>query len=347
MKNPRIKRHYSIVAHSSDHVELRYGVWNPVSFSLQDESAKGVLHRLLFGLDGTKSIAALAKQEGVPREEAEALVDHLLQLGVLEDGPTNALDHYLENLIPGGQRVDASARPMRLVVLGDAHLGRLFHAQLEATQTDIIVDVVADDDERVRKLASSDVEWLHNGLRFEHELPRFEPWRDSHVVCLQRQINPLLFRALNRVSLALGFSWLHAAFDGPFLFIGPTVVPRRVACFTCFETRVLMNLREGESYLRYKRALTEGRARSGMLPVEGILGSMLASHVAWEALSYAVTRNSFTVGKVLALYLPTMEFSFNEILRVAACPDCGSLPERDDSELYFDLRSVLEQLSAK
>ena len=34
----RIKRQYSIVAHSPDVVELRHGVWNPISHTLTDES---------------------------------------------------------------------------------------------------------------------------------------------------------------------------------------------------------------------------------------------------------------------------------------------------------------------
>ena len=34
----RLKRHYSIVAHSPDLVELRHGVWNPESYTFRDDA---------------------------------------------------------------------------------------------------------------------------------------------------------------------------------------------------------------------------------------------------------------------------------------------------------------------
>jgi hypothetical protein len=36
-----------------------------------------------------------------------------------------------------------------------------------------------------------------------------------------------------------------------------------------------------------------------------------------------------------------MEFTFNEVLRLPGCPACGPAPERDDRELFFDVRALL------
>jgi len=47
--NLRIKPQFSVIAHSSDVVELRYGLWNPASFTLEDETASGKLYRMLAG----------------------------------------------------------------------------------------------------------------------------------------------------------------------------------------------------------------------------------------------------------------------------------------------------------
>jgi bacteriocin biosynthesis cyclodehydratase domain-containing protein len=348
MNHPRIKRHYSIVAHSADTVELRYGVWNPVSFTLNDESKKGCLHRLLSGMDGSVALAALAEREKVPRGELEALADHLDQLGVLETGPSNSLDYYLENLVPGGGRVPVGQhRPLPVKLLGDDYLCGCLARMLADDGADLAVDLPAGGDPAVAALIDPDTSWLSDGLRFEERLTAFEGWRDSLIVYVQRVINPIRFRTLNRICLAIGTPWLHAAFDGPFLFVGPTVVPNRTACYRCFETRVAINLRETASYARYKGAIAEGRVQAGCLPVEGVLGSMLCSHAAWEAMSYATTRHSFTTGKVLAIYLPTMEVSFNDVLRVSGCEDCGPVSERDDRELYFDLRSVILEASGR
>lgn len=99
-----------------------------------------------------------------------------------------------------------------------------------------------------------------------------------------------------------------------------------------------MNLRESSSYLQYKNALVEGKVRVGTLPLEPALTGLLAAHAALEVLNYCLTGTTFTVQKVLAVYLPTMEISYNDVLRVASCPACCPVPERDDKELYFDAR---------
>src|SRR2546423_266646 len=79
--------------------------------------------------------------------------------------------------------------------------------------------------------------------------------RDGSVDHAESTIDPTLATAVNRLCLELEIPWLYAAIDGPFLFVGPLTVPRGSACWECFERRVTMNLRERESYLRYKRAL--------------------------------------------------------------------------------------------
>src|SRR6266568_2074308 len=99
--NLRIKRQYSIIGHSPDIVELRHGVWNPISFTLNDESESGHLFNLLTHLDGSLSPLELARAENVPQAEVEALLDHLIQLGVVEASSSNPLDYYLDNIVPG------------------------------------------------------------------------------------------------------------------------------------------------------------------------------------------------------------------------------------------------------
>ena len=103
----------------------------------------------------------------------------------------------------------------------------------------------------------------------------------------------------------------------------------------------MMNLRESASYQSYKRALVERQVREGVLPVEPAIVGMLASHTSFEALNYMLTGSSVTVNKVLGIYLPTMEVTYNEVLRSPVCSACSSSPERDDAELYFDMSRLM------
>ncbi len=76
--------------------------------------------------------------------------------------------------------------------------------------------------------------------------------------------------------------------------------------------------------------------RLGAPPLLAPLAGLLTSHLALETLNLVLTGSTFTVGRMLAIHLPTMEISLPDVLRVPGCPGCGSVPERDGEVLYFD-----------
>lgn len=336
---PRLKRAYSIIGHSRDVVELRTGVWNPRSVTLTDSSGAGKLLGLLLGLDGTVSRADLAKREGVTRTEVEALIDHLDSIGALEEGPISVLDTYLDQV--GALAPAEPVPPVPVVVLGDSLLADEVATLLDGITPAGTVRAGAGDP-AWRLLCSLDSQAFADGLDREELIAEFAGWASRFVIFAEESINPVRFHSLNRIAVHLRFPWLHAAIDGPFLLIGPTVVPGRTACYRCFETRVAMNMRETASYQRFKEAILAGGVYDGERPVLRPLRAVLAGHVALEAVNYLHTGSTFTVDKVLGAYLPTMEIAFNEVLRLPGCADCGTVAGRDDDELYFDVRSWLD-----
>jgi len=342
MVHPRLKRHYSLVAHSADVVELRHGAWNASSVALTDATASGCLLRILKRLDGQLSAAAIADAEGLPEAEVEAVVERLAEQQLLEQGSSHALDHYLDQVATGlmvqeGKSADA---PTRVHLLGDQKVRDEIQRILESSG---LADrgVAAGGNAALRGvLVGRDESWLFDPLEFEQAARPFAELRGGFTIFGVATINPLELRAFNRVSLHHRLPWLHAAVDGPFLLVGPTFVPFRSACYECLETRVVMNLRDSASYQRYKSALADGRAAATASPLDTVIVVMLASLAAFEAVNFLQTGAAFTVGKLLSVYLPTMEFAFHEVLRLPGCPACGSAPERDDRELYFDARAL-------
>jgi len=339
---PRLKRHLAIVAHSADVVELRHGTWNPVSFTLSDDSGTGALLGVLSRLDGRRSLGEVAAEAGVPRREVDKVVGQLAELDLIESRAEHMLDFYIDHMVPnllpfGGE---ARAPETSMVVLGDGSVPEHLAALLQRSAPGMSCEVLGADHE-LRALLRDPDPWLYDGLTAEANMESFAGWRESFVAAASARVDPCELRALNRVALTHGFSWIHAAVDGPFLLVGPTFVPGRSACYECLDARVLMNMREAGSYQSYKRALAEGRVSGGLAPLDATLESMLASHAAFESLNFLLTGAGFTVGKMLAIYLPTMEFTFNEVLRLPGCPACGPAPERDDRELYFEVRALL------
>ncbi|GGK75149.1 hypothetical protein Sme01_50770 [Sphaerisporangium melleum] len=336
-KNVRIKPSFSVVAHDADTVELRHGVWNVRSYTLTDHARTGRLYGLLSGLDGSAGRAEVAKANGVTRAEIEALVDHLDQLGVIARGPETALDAYIENT--GAYLAETPAPPV--VVLGGSALAEAT-AGILAPSAPAGVEVAGEDDPLNRALLDADLVALEDGLAFERFAERFEPWRGKLLVHVAEEPHPVRLTVLNRIALALRTPWIQAAIDGPMVMIGPTFFPPTSACFACFETRVLMNLRESAGYQRYKDALVRRSIRSGTPPTLDALRAVVAGHVGLEALNMALTGSTTTLGKVLGIYVPTMEIAYSEVLRLPGCRACGPVVEREATELYFDVRRWID-----
>lgn len=339
----RIKRHLSVVAHSPDIVEVRSGVWNSTSFVLNDSAETGNLFRLLERLDGSLSPAALARELQIPREQVETVVDHLDQAGLLETRPSNVIDHYLGSVVSStvGATAPDAERTRSVVLLGGSAVTDRIARLLDEMADDI--EICAPDRAALEVLEDPDTSWLFDGIAFQERMQAFEPWRDRLVVLATTAINPIQAKILNRASIEYGFSWLHSATDGPFVLVGPVFVPGRTACYECFEQRVMMNMRDSATYVSYKNALAQRRIRLGEMPVEPILQELLACHSALEIVNYATTRYAFVRGKALSIFLPTMEFTYNEVLRLPGCPSCSPLAERDDTELHFDMTALIER----
>ncbi|MFL6137295.1 MAG: TOMM precursor leader peptide-binding protein [Frankiaceae bacterium] len=344
MTNYRIKPHCTVVPHSADVVELRIGAWNPTSFTLTDDSGSGALYRVLQRLDGSAAASAIAREEGLPKSDVEALLDHLIELDVVETRASSAFDRYVETCLPstfvpaGSAQVHDGA-----LLVGDPDLTDRLSGLLRSSEVEG-VEVLDQRSAAAEALRTADITRLMNGLTLHEDLASFEAWRGRFVVAIDATLHPLRLLYLNRIMLELGAPWLHAVVDGPFLIVGPIFEPGRSACYDCFEQRVMLNARESASYQRYKVALATGTVTPSRAPILPVVTEVLVAHAALEALNFVRTGSGFTQGKALTIHLPTMELAFHDVLRLPSCRSCGPLPERDDTELYFDTRSYVQDL---
>lgn len=344
MISPRLRRHVSVVTHSADVVELRDGVWNPASVTLSDDEEHATLARIVGLVDGTHSVADIARAVGTSRRHVNTVLDRLREYRLVEDGASSALDYYVERavptLLPFGGHPDAGA-PAPLV-MGSGAVAAEVAAVLDRSLGPGVAEFHDPDSSAVKQIASTPAAAQMTGFEFEEWAEAFCEWSGRYLVWASDVVRPDHLRVLNRLALHLGFTWTHSCADGPFLLVGPTFVPHRTACYECLDMRVLMNLREAGSYQRYKEALAQGRVSGRTAPLDATLASMLAAHTAFEALNVLTTGAGFSLGRMLAIYLPTMEFGFNEVLRVPTCTSCAPAPESHDHELYFDIKTLLD-----
>jgi len=336
---PRVNIAMSLVAHGPGVVELRSGTWNARSVTLTDSNEPSRLLTVVERLDGSRTEAEVAAETGASIDEVRAVIEQLDQNGVLDHGPITARDVHLDfvrtTLARRDDRGDVmTVRPV--LMLGTGPLA------------DAIAEALADVATVERPSSGSwsrlnSVDFTNAGdeidlAKLERE---FAEWQGHFLVVATEVVNPVVLRNVNWIALRLDTPWSHAALDGPFALIGPTFIPRRSPCYDCFENRTSLTIREHASYVGFKRAIAGGFVRQGhprlSRPVQGILASLLA----FEVSNYLLTDAAFTVGKVLAIYLPAFEFTFNEFLRLPSCRSCVGDLERTERQLHFDLRAYI------
>jgi bacteriocin biosynthesis cyclodehydratase domain-containing protein len=339
----RVRPAFSVVAHSADVVELRRGVWNPVSITLTDRSGSGKLFRALELMTGEATLSEIAERVSITNDEAEKLVLFLNRHDAIEVEPRSAfdaqLDLYRDTL---GNGAGGGVKFERAVFLGTADLTEQICTELAELTGELPIERL--EPASWTELAETDLTVGEDGLRLRKQLARWEAWKGGLVVFASLTIHPIVLSNVNRICLHYGIPWIHAAADGPFLIIGPTFSPKKSACYECFENRVAMSMRESASYLRYKQALVKRAIKTGSPYLGGPFKGLLASLVAVEVANLITTGSDFTIGKALTVFLPTLEFSFSEVLRLPGCPACSPVTEQFEQGLYFDLKGYVNSL---
>lgn len=333
---PRLRPEYCVVAHGPGVVELRSGVWNPRSVTLTDPQEHSRLLEIVDRLDGTAGPEEIARSLGIGADQVEAVIDQLVSQGAASIGPTPG-DGYMRLLGIGapGNATETDVR-RSVTVVGNGGLGTAVREALSdvTIATALQADLTAG-------LLRADPAPHHDGLESLRWSEPYASLADGFVVVATEIVNPVLLQNVNRLALAHRFPWMQVALDGPFALVGPTFVPWRSPCYECFEQRLSLAVREHANYLSYKRALADGFVREGSPSLPRPIRGLLASLAALEVEGYLRADTSFTVGRVLAVYLPALEFSFNEFLRVPSCRVCVPPIESNETQLHFDLRGYV------
>jgi thiazole/oxazole-forming peptide maturase SagC family component len=348
-KHPRIKSHFSIIAHNKNLIELRSGVWNQITFTLEDDEDTGNLYQFISRLDGTKSISEIVKEINISRSDAEGIIDHLEKLDAIEDNSSTALDYFLDLYSPAfknNKRDENEIVNQKIFIISNSDLGVKIKERLQKNTPLQNIEILSSTCEILNTLNNPDESWLQNELEFNETITKHSDLQGSFFILASNTINPVLTKKFNRLAATLNIQWINASIDGPFIFIGPTFNPPSSACYECFETRVSINLREFNSYQKYKNALVNNLIiRQSEFPMNNILQDILISHLSLEVLNFICTGSNFTKNKTLSIYLPTMEITFNDFIKLSDCPNCGSQLHKDDHQLYFDLQKLLKEIA--
>jgi len=322
-----------MVPYSMDRVEFRRGVWNAESTTLEDDDATGTLWPALDLLSqGLQPPEIVSRVPGLTRAALDDVMAHLASIGALVENVEDKMD--------GGRET----RPV-WVFSDDALLAGDIQQILEGEG--LQATVLADDTQPSATLfAGLRLEQSADELHMEQEASQMlallgsAPDLQPLLVVALAQNNPAMLRALDLFARRAHLSWLHAAVDGPALYVGPYVVPGATSSYRTFEQRVSMNLRERQGYLSWMRSAAD-QVQAGRPEVAVSTRALLAAHVAHETTSIARRGLSTTRNKVLSIYLPTMEIAFNDVLPMAKFD--GTSQFAAASDLYYDIREWISE----
>jgi thiazole/oxazole-forming peptide maturase SagC family component len=142
-----------------------------------------------------------------------------------------------------------------------------------------------------------------------------------------------LYKLLNQACLNKNIIWTSCTIDNIRGLIGPTIIPRETACYTCYEIRMKSNIINYDEYLIFEQFIRSNplnrKAYGQLYSFPLIVASLMALETIKILTNIAPPS---TYGNVLILDFLTMKMQQHPILKIPRCPDCG-LPSTEKRTL--------------
>ena len=340
--HPRLRPGIEAVAVENDRMLLR-------SFSgtvmLSGEFVASRLREVLARLDGRSTVGEL--MDAVPeqdRPELAELLGLLLRRGLLADGMPSGTGHddaywSLFEATPG----DAAAR-LRAATVLIAGLGGVGRAVARLLATGGIGRLLLLDPRPVAQAVASELAAtgaetvpIIAGLDGLDCLDRI--LGDASLVILAGDTMSLAgYDRINQACLQHGTPWTSARIDRTRGIVGPFVVPRQTACFTCYELRSRANAEFPRDHEALHRHWKQAAAPSAPWPGLAAFAEMLGACVALDAQRMlGLGSLSAFLGRVLHWDAHGCEQRFHPLLKLPRCPACSRTRERP-LERIWDIR---------
>lgn len=332
---------------SAGAIRLRTGIWNyeeaVIDLSSEPPEVASAVAALFRALEAGEAVQpAGAGLPPVARANVEQLMEDLRQTRFVDRVDERRLRDQVSDALLGYWRpYDAteSRRPAApIVLLADdpatvAEAGRLAEA-MGVSLREVPADVYD-------VLAGADFTSVVDGYAHEADFAAVTQALSgaATVVGAFRSPPVALLRNLNRVLVAGSTRSVLGLVDGPFVTVAG-FGPPHTGCFECFEQRALARLEDHVSYHEFVRARPRPATMNGVAPVINLLLNVcLAEGLLCQSLG--VSRFS---GRVLHVYLPTVEIQVQDLLRTASCPACGRVAQQRMAEMNFSTRAVIDRV---
>lgn len=366
---PRVPRFFNVVPMPEDHILLRSAHKTVV---LGGKSIKAV-RKLLGLLDGTRSLADITRCfPEILEQEVLTTIGRLAEKGLVEDasepetksspkpnGACEAQETFFSAASGDGRLSQDILGKSRVAVFGLGRVGSHAVASLARSGIGSVTGVddgvvesslpgsgglyLPEDTGRLRSEAIKErLSAANPDVCFESALaPRNEVRRIAEIVrdvelvlVCQDAPEVAVYRAVNKAALQEGVPWLRASLEGFEAQLGPAVIPRETACYTCYELRTKANWSYYDENLAFEQYLLSAPSKADygcLAPVSGFLGNLAALESLKLLTGFCPP---ITCGRLFTFNISTFDAQPHDVLKLPRCPSCGATSRNPSTALW-------------
>ena len=356
-KNIKLYDSVSIFFNSDDEIRFRKGIWNfeEASLTLNDleDNMREVVMFIVKELLDDKLISFddILKKFSLNEKDSNLLndiINSLIGNRFLEydDKKNNMLNTVYEFIgeyfydIPDESKVQKN----KIIFITDNDRLKEY-AKLASEDLYMNVDMMSSDDiKKIEKSNITDTTDAIDNIETQKELLKLFDGISCVVVSVEKPRLSLL-RNINRLLLEKSIPIVISILDGPFLNI-TTIKGKETACYECFENRVVARNESLTVYNNFVKQTMNFKIKNKKTYITPILQSF-TSIALYEAFLFAAIGKCKLAGRVINVYIPSIEIQIQDLLRVPFCPACRHISRAKYNEMYTSSKEVIEKFSSK
>lgn len=344
-----------IFPNGTDEIRIRKGVWNyeEAALSLQSlgEHQKQAITGLFDALHqgATVELESALHDANLSEEEKEQITGFFqaLQarsfLQLEEDSKTRRLlCELIGGIVLNQFEQGIALRPV--LFLADTRSIKDY-AQRLAGEIGLPLTIMTD--KEYTDLATIDLTTRFDGFETRKQTDEWQKYIEPFSCIVGSMERPHIgfLRNLNRLLIPQAKPLSLSFMDGPFMSL-LTIKPPETGCFECFENRLLARMEDMSVYRNFVSRM-QHQIKSDEKIYASPLLQTLTSTAIFEGLMISAVNKAKLAGRLLSIYIPTLEIQVQDLLRVPFCPACGFVSEAQMDEMYTSSKRIVDKIIDK
>ncbi|KRU24277.1 thiazole/oxazole-forming peptide maturase SagC [Clostridium sporogenes] len=345
----RLSNNLRIYDNGENEIRFRSGLWNyneaVLDLSTETENFTKSFRKVIDNLKNNKGISVKNLDEyELSNEEKNNLInviDSLNEAGMLYSEDEKDNDFEISKVLLGDFRYTLNKKEknnQKLLFISDNDYAKQTAKNL-SDGMNINLDLYSKEniDNIISKDLTSNLDALEKKSNIEDIKNQLKDY--SAILICMSHINMNLFRNINRVSIELKKPIIMSFIDGPFITTLSTLPPK-TGCLECFEQRILSRLEDHVLYHKFIESdfKPSDKSHKSIIPLLNIMTNMVISE--------GFLINNFNTckieGRVLSIFVPTLEIQSQDLLRVPFCPACGNISKAKLKEINISTRNIVD-----